>query len=255
MAETGTNPPQQNQQNTQAQQPQVQQPTIPVEQAKPAAEQLKGGLKQGMEQLKQTGIAGMLKPAASQPKVTTEEKLWAGISYIPLVALAALVIKPDSGYVKLHGRQGLIIFLIFFFCIFVYLVPYIGPLFGGLIQFGLFITGLFSMYQAFIGNWWKIPVLGDLSEMIPIDMFAKVTKEVVTGQPVPQEPETAAPAEALKQQPPVMPQEPEAAAPAEALKQQPPVMPQGPESGASAEVPPQAPPSPPEQPVSPEEGK
>jgi len=163
-------------------------PAISVDQAKQAAEKLTGGLKQGMDQLQVSGVTQMFKVAANQPKVTMDEKLWAGLSYIPLVALAALVIKPESGYIKLHGRQGLLIFIVFFFCIFIYLVPYIGPLFGGLIQFGLFVVGVFSMYQAFIGNWWKIPVLGDIADMIPIGMFTKVTTEVLTGQPAPQEP-------------------------------------------------------------------
>jgi len=159
-----------------------------AEQAQKAAEHLAGGVMQGMDKLKQTGVTDIFKKAENQPPVTMEEKMWAGISYIPLVALVALVIKPESGYVKLHGRQGLLMFLIFFFCIFVYLVPFVGPAFGGLVQFALFILGLFSMYQAFIGNWWKIPILGDLANVIPLSLFEKVTKEVITGQAASQEP-------------------------------------------------------------------
>jgi uncharacterized membrane protein len=156
-------------------------------QAQKDAGQLTGGFMQGMDKLKQTGVTGMFKKAENQPAVNMEEKLWAGISYIPLVAIVALIIKPESGFIKLHGRQGLLIFLIFFFCIFVYLVPFIGPLFGGLIQLALFVLGVFSMYQAFVGNWWKIPVIGDLAEVIPLSLFEKVTKEVITGQPSAQE--------------------------------------------------------------------
>jgi len=161
-------------------------------QAQKAAEQLTGGLMQGVDKIKLTGVTGMFKKAENQPAVTMDEKLWAGISYIPLVALGALVIKPDSGFIKLHGRQGLLIFLIFFFCIFVYLVPYIGPLFGGLIQLALFVLGIFSMYQALVGNWWKIPVIGDLAAAIPLSLFEKVTREVISGQPSAQEPTTQA---------------------------------------------------------------
>ncbi len=194
-----------------AQQPvQAAVPPVQVEQAKQAAQQLAGGVLQGMDKLKQTGVTGMFQQVANQPKVTTEEKLWAGLSYVPLVALPALIIKPDSNYIKLHGRQGLLIFLIFFVCIFLYIIPYIGPFFGGLIQFAMFVLGLFSMYQAFIGNWWKIPVMGDIAEAIPVSMFTKVTKEVITGQAAPQTPEAApeekageVPAPAVSQEPPV----------------------------------------------------
>ncbi len=152
-----------------------------------ATQAVSGGLQQGMDALKSTGVTDLFKAAENQPKVTSTEKLWAMVSYIPLVAVLALLISGESKYVRLHGRQGLLVFLIFFFCIFVYLVPFIGPLLGGLVQFALFILGVFSMYQALIGNWWKIPVLGDIAEMIPIDFFTTITKEVVTGQAAPQQ--------------------------------------------------------------------
>ena len=44
------------------------------------------------------------------------------------------------------------------------------------------------MYQAFIGNWWKIPVLGDLAGLIPVEMFTKVTREAVMGPMAPENP-------------------------------------------------------------------
>lgn len=132
-------------------------------------------------------VPDMLKAAQNQPPVTSDEKIWGLVSYIPLMALMALVLKPSSDFIKLHGRQGLLIFLIFFFSIFVYLVPFIGPLIGVIIHFALIAIGLFSMYQAFIGNWWKIPVLGDISELIPVELFAKVTREAVVGAKVSEE--------------------------------------------------------------------
>lgn len=152
-----------------------------------ATQAVSGGLQQGMDALKGTGVTDLFKAAENQPKVSSTEKLWAMVSYIPLVAVLALLISGESKYVRLHGRQGLLVFLIFFVCIFVYLVPFIGPLLGGLVQFALFVLGVFSMYQALIGNWWKIPVLGDIAEMIPIDFFTTITKEVVTGQAAPQD--------------------------------------------------------------------
>ncbi len=127
------------------------------------------------------------KKATGQPTVNSEEKIWALVSYIPLIALMALVLKPGSDYIKLHGRQGLLIFLISFFSIFVYLVPYIGPVIGVIVHLALIGIAVFSMYQAFIGNWWKIPILGDIAELIPVDIFAKVTREAVMGEKVSEE--------------------------------------------------------------------
>ncbi|HMR01136.1 MAG TPA: hypothetical protein PKA32_01985 [Candidatus Gracilibacteria bacterium] len=126
----------------------------------------------------------MLKKAADQPATKPEERVWALVSYIPMVALLALIMKPDSEFVKLHGRQGLLIFIIFFFNIFIYLVPFIGPVIGIIVHFGCMGIGLFSMYQAFIGNWWKIPVLGDVAKMLPVEAFTKVTRTAVMTEKV-----------------------------------------------------------------------
>jgi len=140
-----------------------------------------------------------MKKAADQPATKSEERIWALLSYIPLLALLSLIMKPDSEFVKLHGRQGLLIFLIFFFSIFVYLIPFIGWAIGALIHFACIGIGLFSMFQAFIGNWWKIPILGDVAELLPVEAFAKVTRTAVMSQKVDEEKR----AEEQDQQPPV----------------------------------------------------
>ncbi len=126
-------------------------------------------------------MPSVLKKAENQPPVSSDEKLWGLISYVPLVGLIGLVVKPESAYIRLHGRQGLLLFLIFFFSIFVYLLPFIGPLVGAIIHIGVIVLGVFSMYHAFIGNWWKIPAIGDIAEQIPLDAFTKVTREAVMG--------------------------------------------------------------------------
>ncbi len=122
-------------------------------------------------------------PAVTQPQVTIDEKIWGALAYIPMVALLALLVKPESAYIKLHGRQGLMLFIIFFLSLFLYVIfSPLGPLVAGLLQLGLFVVGVYSLYQAFIGNWWKIPVLGDIAEKIPVSLFTKVVTEAVTGQ-------------------------------------------------------------------------
>lgn len=192
MAEnTSTTPPESNQ-STQPQQPAQpiasQEPSVQKPLADETQKIAQETLQKGMEQLKQVNVQDFLKPKEGQPPVTSEEKLWGLISYIPLMAIIPLIIKPKSEYIRLHGRQGLMLFFIFFFCIFIYIVPFIGPLIGGLIQLGIFVVGIYSLYQAFIGNWWKIPILGDLAAQIPLDFFAQVTTEALTGQPAPEQP-------------------------------------------------------------------
>jgi uncharacterized membrane protein len=189
---------------------------------------------QAKEMLGQAASLLTSKPTEPQPPVTQEEKIWAALSYIPMVALVAFLIKPKSAFVKLHGRQGLLIFLIFFFSIFLYIIlPPLGPILGGLVQFGMFVVGVFSIYQAIMGNWWKTPVLGNIADMLPVDMFTNVATQAITGQ----EPTQTTPEGEVAQ--PAAGQAPAEQAPTE------PAAPQQP----AAQVPPQTPaePAPPEQ--------
>lgn len=50
----------------------------------------------------------------NQPAVTRDERLFAALAYIPFVALISLIMKPDSSFVRMHARQGLMLSLIFF---------------------------------------------------------------------------------------------------------------------------------------------
>lgn len=146
-----------------------------------ATQQVTGQAKQMLGQAAQI-LSG--KPAQPQPNVTSDEKIWGALSYIPMVALLALLLKPHSEFIKLHGRQGLLIFGIFFLTIFLYIIlPPLGAILGGLIQLALFVVGIYSLVQAFMGNWWKIPVLGDIAEKLPIEAFTKATTVAITGQP------------------------------------------------------------------------
>lgn len=180
------------------------------------AQQLAGTASQAGVQAQQF-VKDYLMPKANQPKVRTDEKLWAMASYIPLVSLASLVLMSGSEYVKLHGRQGLLMSIILLFSIILAIFPFIGLSLYGLIVFVLFILSLFSAYQALIGNWWKIPVLGDIAEMIPVTLFAQITKEAITGQVSEQQPAAEGQQPVTEDtQPGVEVQQPAPGAPAEA---------------------------------------
>ena len=131
-------------------------------------------VQQGVKQIAQVDVAKLFKVKEGQPPVTSNEKLFGAVCYIPLVAILVLLVAGSSDYVKLHGRQGLILFALFFVSVFLLIIPYIGGMFFGLLQMILFVVGIFSAYQAFIGNWFKIPVFGDLAMLIPVNLFVSI---------------------------------------------------------------------------------
>lgn len=198
---------------TQQTQQAMQQAQQAMGQVQQTGQQITQGAQQMVGQAQQvTGQATQLfgqaaqlltsKPTEPQPPVTQDEKIWAALSYVPMVALVSFLIKPKSNFVKLHGRQGLLLFLIFFFSIFLYIIlPPLGPILGGLVQLGVFVIGIFSIYQAIMGNWWKTPVLGNIADMIPVEMFTSVTTQAITGQDVVQ----TQPVQPIEQVQPQMP--------------------------------------------------
>ena len=193
-------------------------PGATQEQSQPATEQTPSAVTQNLASLQKASLqqsqaavsqvgdalnkAGQMltqKPATPQTPTTMTERLWAALSYIPMVALISLLMNPASAFVKLHAKQGLTIFIVFFLSLFLYIVfPPLGPLLGGLVQMAIFVVGIYSIYMAFVGNWWKIPFINQISDQLPVDLFTKVTTEAITGQV----PSTQAPSPQAQTPPP-----------------------------------------------------
>ena len=101
------------------------------------------------------------------------------LAYIPVVAIAFLVVEKSSRFVKFHAVQSLLLCAAFF-------VLYIGltvlgfvlgfvPVLGLIVSFGLFfvflalgiggfVLWIIAIIKAFQGEWWKIPTIGNIAE-------------------------------------------------------------------------------------------
>lgn len=124
-----------------------------------------------------------------KPEVGKDEKVYGAIAYIPFVALISIIIKPDSAYVRLHAKQGLLLSALFIlggiFAAIVSMFGVLGIVFAsiiGLLMIAFIVVGVYSLYLAASGYWWKIPVLSAVSDLIPVEAMAKVSKENITGQ-------------------------------------------------------------------------
>ena len=127
--------------------------------------------------------------APVQPPVSKDEKVYGALAYIPFISLACIVLKPDSAFVRLHSKQGLLLTVLFLFtgilAAIVSIFGILGQLLSLLLSFiplACMIIGIYSMYLAMTGYWWKIPVLSVVADLIPVEMMAKISKENITGQ-------------------------------------------------------------------------
>ncbi|KPJ71131.1 hypothetical protein AMJ52_09025 [candidate division TA06 bacterium DG_78] len=103
-------------------------------------------------------------------KTIEEGKIWAFIGYWGILFLVPLLGKKDNKFAVFHGKQGMILFIAWVVIVWILgFIPIIGwfilrPI-GGLLCLALAIIGMVKSLQ---GEYWKMPVLGDIAEKINI---------------------------------------------------------------------------------------
>ncbi len=95
----------------------------------------------------------------------------AALAYIPVVAIVFLVIEKGSRLVKFHAVQslGLLVawMVVWFGLMIIGFIPVLGwatLLLWPLVMIGMFVVWLIALLRAFKGEWFKLPVIGDIAE-------------------------------------------------------------------------------------------
>lgn len=99
-------------------------------------------------------------------KEVLEGKAYAILSYLWILCLVPLILKKENKFAMFHAKQGLILFIGELVVGFVGIIPILGwmVLFFGTVLFGL--LSLIGIVQVLMGNFWKMPVVGDIAEKI-----------------------------------------------------------------------------------------
>lgn len=103
----------------------------------------------------------------------SQSRLFATLAYVlaGFSGLVLLVLKRDDRFIQFHALQSIVatvvalgaaavLWILSFF-------PLLGFLYGmllHLLQFGLFLLWLFLLWQAYQGNWYRIPHIGNWAE-------------------------------------------------------------------------------------------
>ena len=95
----------------------------------------------------------------------------AALTYIPVIAIVFLVIEKGSKLVKFHAVQSLGLLVAWMVTWFVLgiigMIPVLGwatLLLWPLVAIGMFVVWLYALLKAYKGEWWKLPVIGDIAE-------------------------------------------------------------------------------------------
>ena len=93
-------------------------------------------------------------------------KAYALLSYLWILCLIPLLLKKDNKFALFHAKQGLVLFIAELVIGFVGIIPFLGwaILFFGTILFG--VLSLIGVVQVLMGNYWKMPIVGDAAQKI-----------------------------------------------------------------------------------------
>ena len=92
-------------------------------------------------------------------KALEEGKSVAWLSYLGILLLIPLLVKPENTFCKHHAKQGLVILLLWIgFWIIFHIIPFLGPVLAVIGWIILVIFAIIGIVQSLTGNYWKAPL-------------------------------------------------------------------------------------------------
>lgn len=96
-----------------------------------------------------------------QPNVAAALSYLLGI----LTGIIFFVIEKDNRFVKFHAMQSILVWVAVFVAYIVLMfIPIIGWIIALFLWIGVLALWLFLMWKAYKGEWYKLPMLGDIAE-------------------------------------------------------------------------------------------
>ena len=86
-----------------------------------------------------------------------EGKSLAWLSYLGLLLLIPLLVKPDNSFCKHHAKQGLVMLLFWIGLVIISFIPFLNviAIIGYIV---LIVIAIIGIVQSLSGNYWKAPL-------------------------------------------------------------------------------------------------
>lgn len=88
-------------------------------------------------------------------------KILAGMSYLGILSLVAVLLSRDNEYVTFHGRQGVVLWIWEVLAIYSLAIPGIGRFFFGMSSFLCIVFSIVGLFSVIMGRAWKFPLVGN----------------------------------------------------------------------------------------------
>ena len=104
----------------------------------------------------------------AEDKEIQEGKIFALLAYLWILCLVPLLLKKENKFALFHAKQGLVLFICEIALWIIGIIPVLGWFISVLGSLACGILALIGIIQALMGNYWKMPLLGDYAEKINI---------------------------------------------------------------------------------------
>lgn len=88
----------------------------------------------------------------------------AAIAYLWILCLVPLILKKKDEFAQFHGKQGLLLAVLWFFGGLIFWIPFIG----WVVAVILALASIYGFFQALKGEKWEIPVIGKYAKKIDL---------------------------------------------------------------------------------------
>ena len=95
-----------------------------------------------------------------------EGKPYAIMGYLWILCLVPLIVKKENKFAAFHAKQGLVIFIGELAMGIIAIIPILGWIIAFLGTMLFSILSLVGIVQVLMGNYWKMPVIGEIAENI-----------------------------------------------------------------------------------------
>lgn len=105
---------------------------------------------------------------ANQDSQIQDGKIFAVIGYLGILCLVPLLLKKNNKFALFHGKQGLVLFIGEVGASIITIIPILGQIIWILAVMVFGILSLVGIVQSLMGNYWRMPVIGEIAEKISL---------------------------------------------------------------------------------------
>ena len=105
---------------------------------------------------------------ANQDSQIEDGKIFAVIGYLGILCLVPLLLKKNNKFALFHGKQGLVLFIGEVGASIITIIPILGQIIWILAVMVFGILSLVGIVQSLMGNYWRMPVIGEIAEKISL---------------------------------------------------------------------------------------